>query len=341
MKFLKFYFLLLSLYSLNSFAVKYYAATCPGPISWTGFTAATCPYYTNTVVPISGQLTAQPPAGTILEIPAGCTVTVTGVLSISNVITIVVYGQLRFPSSGDKIQAPNGTIVDVKSGGSIYGSSNSNQITIGPGGSDFTASGGTYNGPFVVNQSGNNLPIKLLNFDGTCVNNGVEFNWSTATEKNNNYFLIEKSLNGYDWAFVTKVTGSGTSETTKNYSFFDKTKNYELTYYRLSQVDYSGETAFFKAIDINCKTNSIDQMVLFPNPTSTELNVLLNVSNASNNNIIKVVNNIGQVVIEKTVDLVKGLNTFLLPVDINSGSYSIIVSSDVVTIPSQKLIIIK
>ncbi len=215
MKYLKFYFLLLSFYSLNSFAVKYYAATCPGPINWSGFTAGTCPYYTNTVVPISGQLTSQPPAGTILEIPAGCTVTVTGVLSISNAITIVVYGQLSFPTSGDKIQAPNGTVVDVKSGGSMYGLSNSNQITIGPGGADFVANGGTYNGPFTVNQNGNNLPIELLNFDGTCVSNGVEFNWSTATETYNDYFLIERSINGYDWIPVTKVKGSGTSVTTK------------------------------------------------------------------------------------------------------------------------------
>ncbi len=337
MRFLKFYLLLLSIYSFNSFAVKYVAAPCPGPSAWSGFNAST-PFFSS---PGGVRLTSQPAAGDILEIPAGCTITVSGVVSISNPITIDVYGQLRFPSSGDKIQAPNGTIVNVKPGGSIYGISNSNQVTIGSGGPDFVANGGTYNGPFVINQNGNNLPIELLNFDGNCVSNGVEFNWSTATETYNDYFLIEKSVNGYDWLPVTKVKGSGTTVTTKKYSFLDKVKNYELTYYRLSQVDYNTATTVFKAIDINCKTNSIDQMVLFPNPTSTELNVLLNVSSTSTNNIIRVVNSFGQVVIEKTVDLVKGLNTFLLPVDINSGSYSIIVASDVVTIPSQKLIIMK
>lgn len=169
----------------------------------------------------------------------------------------------------------------------------------------------------------------------------MEINWSTATEKNNDYFLLEKSLNGYDWTSVAEVEGSGTSVTTKKYSFLDKTKNYELTYYRLSQVDYSGETTVFKSIDINCGTNSIDQMVLFPNPASTELNAILNVSNPSSNSNIKIVNSFGQVVIEKTFDLVKGLNTVVLPVDISSGSYSIIVSSEIVNIPSQKLIIIK
>ncbi len=50
----------------------------------------------------------------------------------------------------------------------------------------------------------------------------------------------------------------------------------ELTYYRLSQVDYNKSTTVFKAIDINCKTNSIDQMILFPNPTSNSLNLKYN-----------------------------------------------------------------
>lgn len=337
MKFINFCFLVFLLNSLNSFATKYIAATCPGPLTWSGF-GATTPFFSS---PGGTRLNTQPAAGDVLEIPAGCTVSVSGVVSITNSITIEVYGQLRFPTSGDKIQAPNGTVVNVYSGGSIYGTSNSNQITIGSGGPDFVASGGTYNGPFQVNQSGNNLPIELLSFSGICAVNGVQLNWSTATEKDNQYFTIEKSTNGIDWTFVSKVYGNGTSYITNRYSFVDNTNTNELLYYKLNQFDKNGSSTAFSPIDISCKDNEKNQMILYPNPSSTELNILLSVNTASPNSILKVLNNIGQVVIETKIDLVKGLNNFVLPIEINSGSYSIFLSSENISLPSQKLIILK
>lgn len=88
-----------------------------------------------------------------------------------------------------------------------------------------------------------NMPIELLEFNGIVGNN---LTWITATEKNNDYFVLESSIDGIDWQQLFLINGAGTSITNNNYSFVDI--NYvkdTVNYYRLSQVDYNGDTEVF------------------------------------------------------------------------------------------------
>lgn len=335
MKIFIFYFFLLFGFNVNYLqATKYIASGCPGPVFWGAFDA-TCPFFSS---PGGTRLTVQPAAGDILEIPAGCTVTVNQNFTINNNITINVYGQLKFQGSSNALNFDGcSSQIIVYSGGSISASSSSNQIKICSGGAEWKGPG-TSTGPFMITNG--TLPIELIEFTGTCLSNGVELNWSTASEENNDYFLVEKSSNGTDWELVAKITGSGTSGVVNKYVHIDYTNNNELTYYRLTQVDKNTTKEVFKAVDVNCK-NVTNQMILYPNPSSTELNILLDVTTSSNNNYIKILNSVGQIVIETKVDVTKGVNTFVLPVDIMPGTYNIMFSSDNIVLPSQKLMIIK
>ncbi len=355
MKLIKFYFFILVSLSIKLNSITYTASGCPGPLNWSGFNA-TCPFFNG-----GTRLTTQPAAGSILVIPVGCTVTVTGVpTQINNAITLQIDGVLRFaqsPSPPSILKFSGASTVVIGSTGTISsaGTSGASEITFSSG-DKWQATNGNLNGPATISNAcayvgpptlwspagcGVTLPIELINFTGTCISNGVQLSWITATEKNNDYFLIEKSSNGNDWQYVSKIKGHGTSETTNNYLHFDKSNNYELTYYRLSQVDFGGQTTIFKFIDIDCKQNSINQIVLYPNPTSSDLNVFINVKYDSSNNKLKVLDNLGQVVVEKTIDLIKGINNFILPMNISAGTYSVVLASDNISIPSQKLIIMK
>jgi hypothetical protein len=69
------------------------------------------------------------------------------------------------------------------------------------------------------------LPVELTEFSGTCVPKGVQLNWATATELNNDYFLIEKSTDGYNWATIDKVKGSMNSITATKYVSIDNAPN--------------------------------------------------------------------------------------------------------------------
>ena len=194
---------------------------------------------------------------------------------------------------------------------------------------------GTLNANFSV------LPIELIDFTSTCKIDGVQLNWSTASEHDNDYFMIERSTNGKEWDVISHINSNGNSSTINNYVHTDFTRNNDITYYRLSQVDLNGNVNVFKTIDVNCNEKINDHMILFPNPSIDELNVLLTVNEPVNDCLIRIFSNSGSVVFEIKVNLEKGLNTQVLPVDFEPGSYTVIVTSDKIVIPSQKLVVIK
>ena len=69
--------------------------------------------------------------------------------------------------------------------------------------------------------------------------------WQTASELHNDYFIIEKSSNGYDWEQSGIVNGAGNSNQVLNYNFIDYFPYLGLSYYRLTQVDFDGAQETF------------------------------------------------------------------------------------------------
>ena len=98
---------------------------------------------------------------------------------------------------------------------------------------------------FEITLSG--LPVELLNFEGEC----NMLKWSTATENNNDYFLVESSLDGFFWDEVSIVDGAGTSLTPQTYNLKLNPTD-RLKYYRLTQVDFDGASEVFKTISVSC-----------------------------------------------------------------------------------------
>ena len=94
------------------------------------------------------------------------------------------------------------------------------------------------------------LPIKLANFTGKKVNNAVQLSFSTENEHDNAYFDILRSANGGTFNLLGRVTGSGNSTTTKNYSFTDFNPAVGTNYYKLRQTDKDGKSEDFDSIAI-------------------------------------------------------------------------------------------
>ncbi len=55
------------------------------------------------------------------------------------------------------------------------------------------------------------LPVLLTSFTATLQNRKVVLNWATSMEQNNKYFTIEKSTDGINFNFLTRVNGAGNS----------------------------------------------------------------------------------------------------------------------------------
>lgn len=99
------------------------------------------------------------------------------------------------------------------------------------------------------------LPIELLYFNGNKISCGENLlTWSTATEMNNNYFDVERSVDAMHFEFLGRIQAAGNSTINNKYSFKDSKPYQGINYYRLKQVDYDGDSNSFTiiSIDNNC-----------------------------------------------------------------------------------------
>ena len=93
------------------------------------------------------------------------------------------------------------------------------------------------------------LPVELLYFEGTAVDNDyASLVWVTASERNNYYFSVLKSVNGKDWREFDRIDGAGNSQQEISYSTNDYNLVTGTTYYRLRQVDFDGKENYSNII---------------------------------------------------------------------------------------------
>ena len=123
------------------------------------------------------------------------------------------------------------------------------------------------------------LPVELISFDGIAYEKYIRIFWSTASEKNNDYFIIEKSLDAESYAELGKIKGSGNSNSRLDYAFRDYYPSKGFNFYRLKQFDYDGKVKTYGPVEVNFR--STDKLVIHPNPTAGKsLNVSLNTSDS-------------------------------------------------------------
>ncbi|WP_048920751.1 T9SS type A sorting domain-containing protein [Rufibacter radiotolerans] len=92
------------------------------------------------------------------------------------------------------------------------------------------------------------LPVTLTSFNSKNKDGKVDLTWTTASEKDNDYFLVERSSDGKAFHAIGQVKGSGTSNVQRSYTFTDPSANAGTSYYRLKQVDFDGKSELSKVI---------------------------------------------------------------------------------------------
>lgn len=117
-----------------------------------------------------------------------------------------------------------------------------------------TYPGGPCNGsyePAMTYTFGLPLPIELIDFYGVNRDEVNHLSWVTASESNNDYFMIENSIDGYSWYTIGTHKGAGNSNTGIVYDFDHADYKDSLNYYRLTQVDFDGRRETFKTITVD------------------------------------------------------------------------------------------
>ncbi|MBI4931636.1 MAG: SBBP repeat-containing protein [Bacteroidetes bacterium] len=159
------------------------------------------------------------------------------------------------------------------------------------------------------------LPVELLSLTANCENNLVKLNWQTATEINNDYFTIERSINGKTFEAIGKMQGTGNSSTIQQYEFTDPLPNGEgwggALYYRLKQTDYNGKYEYFPPISVICSPADEWNLLLQGTPFTDQL--LATLQSPEDGNVqIEISDLYGKKISSSQLGVIKGSNLLRL-----------------------------
>jgi hypothetical protein len=187
-------------------------------------------------------------------------------IDISSAPTLIPSGSIGAPVVTDSLPGPKSVCLSgvreyigvVPNGASLERSNDGGgtwQASNNSGG----ASLGTTNN---VLQTCVVLPIFLLDFSAEIVDSYTHLTWQTATERDNDFFTVERSANGIDWEVLELIDGAGVSNELLHYETYDNYPLNGISYYRLKQTDFDGKATYS---DIKSISNTEELMVL-PNP---------------------------------------------------------------------------
>ena len=155
------------------------------------------------------------------------------------------------------------TTMTVAQGANVFG-----VVKSSPGAGQMTLSG--FNS---LGSAAAALPIELKQFTATLKGASVMLEFVTTSEQNNDYFEVERSTDGINYAKIGEKDGAGDARIEQNYSFEDTKPQAGINYYRLRQVDTDGRSSVSPVRSVLLITDQ--EVVFYPNPVAETMNVQL------------------------------------------------------------------
>lgn len=169
----------------------------------------------------------------------------------------------------------------------------------------------------------NPFPVELISFNAFADNNKVLLNWSTSTEKNNRGFELQRRFfRDQEFKTIAFINGFGTTTERKDYSFNEYLSLSGKYYYKLHQVDLSGERTLVGEAETEASPSEFSLSQNYPNPFNPATSINFTVP-VSGNVVLKLYDLLGKEV-KTLVDENKEegtYNYFLNASDLPSGMY--------------------
>ncbi|MEZ4806241.1 MAG: hypothetical protein R2815_02040 [Flavobacteriales bacterium] len=116
------------------------------------------------------------------------------------------------------------------------------------------------------------LPIELVSFTGEAIHGQNHLRWRTASERNNDHFVVLRSADMQAWEEVARVPGAVNSQTEQDYHAIDASPVAGTTYYTLVQVDLDGTEARSSVVAVTGNA----AVLIGPNPAPVGVPIRLN-----------------------------------------------------------------
>ncbi len=154
------------------------------------------------------------------------------------------------------------------------------------------------------------LPVEWIKFETQAMEQQVKVHWVTAWEEDNSHFVVEHSQDGKEFESIGIVNSKGAGFVEQEYTFMHDGPVYGVNYYRLRQVDHSGEFEFSPIRSVQFKEGLVKEAIsCFPNPAHDELTLKVSTESLPQTPIL-IVNTLGQLVqeiqlkdLEETIDI--------------------------------------
>jgi Secretion system C-terminal sorting domain len=160
--------------------------------------------------------------------------------------------------------------------------------------------------PFDIEVYGNAvIPIELMSFTGNIEDKANRLDWQTASERNVQNFVVERSNSAEKGFFaIGKVKAVGNSSAVNTYRFDDPSP-FGVSYYRLRSVDFDGSEQLSKVITVERKGEKFAINRIFPSPTSGETTIEFS-SNERGLVELTVSDVLGRLVFQKKLSVTEG-----------------------------------
>lgn len=211
----------------------------------------------------------------------------------------------------------------------VINSPGSNEVTIQIGLDPSTVNEDLFSVWTLVDNS-DPLPIELVQFDGDCRGDGTVLSWTTWTETNNDFFTLERSLDGTNFEIVDIVEGAGNSNQPLTYSVKDESPYSGTTYYRLKDTDFAGKSSYSDVIAVTCGDDENEfNFVNAYDVDQTDLVVEFTANDNEKYNIM-LFDAAGKRILDQSGVGVKGLNKVRIPAgELARGIYIVNLSNEV------------
>ncbi len=174
------------------------------------------------------------------------------------------------------------------------------------------------------------LPIELSMFEADYIKEkkSVDLRWETVSEISNDYFTIEKTIDGYTYEVIGIVDGNGNSQMVNTYDLKDERPTKGTSYYRLAQTDFDGTTTYSKIVPVFIEASFGDLSVV-PNPVTSN-SKLSYTSDYASEATVKILDLAGKLIETITVESEKGSNFIELNTStLNDGIYFVTIGNSI------------